>query len=275
MHQFIEVTNAALPVLYGILFAAYLSAFLGKGEVWVRRVTSFLPFLVVLHGAYLAGRTIHLGHIPLLSRSEAMSTVGFCLAVIYLIQERQVRVREVGVFVLGPAWALQLFSSFHIQHIVLTQDPQFQGALFRFHVFTSILAYVGFAVAAFYGVLFLLLLREIESRRLGFMFSRLPALETLSRMNYRTVLLAFVLFTLGVITGTVWAIRVLEDHSAVDPKMIGSVVIWLIYASFLGLSALRRWQGRSGALLSLFGFAAVLTVFVALNFLLPSFHDFL
>ncbi len=275
MIRLVILGNVALPILYGIVFLAYGAAFLSKEEKRTGNWTGLLLPAAVVHGLYLAARTSALGHMPMLSRYEAMTTIAFCVVLFYLLLERQVKIRAVGVFIIGPAFLLQLISSTQIQHVIRAENPQFEGFLFRFHVVTSILAYVGFAVAAFYGILYLLLFREIRSRKLSFVFSRLPALETLSRMNYRAVLLAFVLFTLGLVAGIAWAYQVIDGFTLLDPKQVGTFVIWILYAALLAFSSRGRWQGRNGAILSLVGFASILAVFVALNLVFHSFHDYL
>lgn len=275
MIQLVAAGNILLPILYGITLIAYLAAFFTKGDKRAERWTSLLLPVALIHAVYLALRTSALGHFPLLTRYEAMSTITICVVLFYLVQERQAKLRALGVFIIGPAFLLQLISSTQIQHQILETNDHFQGFLFRFHVLTSILAYIGFAVAAFYGIMFLLLFQEIRTRKLGFIFSRLPALETLSRLNRRAVILAFSLLSIGLATGTYWAFKVVENFSMLDPKQVGSSLIWVLYATIIYFSSRGRWQGRVGAILSLVGFCAVLAVFLTLNLVLHSFHDYL
>lgn len=275
MIQAIAAGNIILPILYGLVFAAYLAAFVTKGAKRAERWTALLLPAALLHVGYLVLRMTALGHVPLLSRYEAMSTIALCVILFYLVQERQVNVRAVGVFIVGPAFLLQVISSLGIQHLVMEENDQFKGLLFRFHVLSSILAYVGFAVAAFYGVLYLLLFQELRNRKPGFVFARLPALETLSRLNRRAMTLAFSLLTFGLVTGTYWAHKVVENFSILDPKQIGSLLIWILYALFVALSTRGRWHGRAGAITSLIGFGTLLAVFLALNLVFHSFHDYL
>ncbi len=275
MIQLVTIGNILLPFLYGITFIAYLAAFLTKGDKRAERWTGLMLPVALIHASYLAIRTSALGHFPLLTRYEAMSTITICVVLFYLVQERQARIRALGVFIIGPAFLLQLISSTQIQHLIIESNDQFQGILFRFHVLSSILAYIGFAVAAFYGMMFLLLFQEIRTRKLGFVFSRLPALETLSRLNRRAVVLAFSLLSFGLLTGTYWAFKVVENFSIFDPKQIGSFVIWALYGIFIFFSSHGRLRGRAGAIFSLVGFGAVLAVFLTLNLILHSFHDYL
>lgn len=273
MDFLIPVLNMLLPGLYGIVALGYAALFFTKGESRFRVVTELLMPVALVHFAYLVLRTYHLQHIPLLSRPEAMTSIAFALVVVYLAQERPVRSRSVGVFVIAPAFLFQLISSLTITHVSQADRPLFQGGLFRFHVFSSVLAYVGFALAAFYAILFLFLFREIHSRDFRFFFSRLPALETLSRMNYRTVVLAFILFTLGIVTGSIWAARSFAAEALLDPHNVGSLLVWMLYA-FMIFRLWGRWPGRQGAVLSLVGFGAIVLLFTILSFVFPTYHDY-
>ncbi len=273
MNQLVIVGNVILPVLYGAAFIGYLIAFLRKEDKGAEKWTGLALPVTILHAAYLGVRTTALGHPPFFSGPEAASTLAFAMFLFYLVQERQVKMKSVGVFIVGPAFLLQLISSIQIHHVV-NRESLYQGFLFQFHVLASMLAYVGFAIAAFYGILFLLLFREIRTRKLSFVFSRLPALETLSRMNHRAVLLAFSLYTLGVGTGTFWAYKVVENYSALDPKQLGTFMIWVLYAVLIGVWGRGRWAGKNGAILSLIGFGSILAVFMTLNLIFHSFHDY-
>jgi ABC-type transport system involved in cytochrome c biogenesis permease subunit len=93
---------------------------------------------------------------------------------------------------------------------------------------------------------------------------RLLSLERLEKMNRWAVNLAFPFLTAGVLVG---AALLLQDRDAVrnwlDPKVLGSVVLWLLFLVLLYLRYGVHVQGRRLALLTIVAFALMLVTFAA------------
>jgi len=125
-----------------------------------------------------------------------------------------------------------------------------------------------------YGLLYLLLYHEIKSNRFGVMYSRLPNLELLETMSYRAEVFAFIMLTLAILVGLFWLPRVFATFSYWDPKLVGTLIIWVMYAG--GLSAKRRLglQGRKSMILALVGFGFVFLSMTVINLYLSGFHSF-
>ena len=70
------------------------------------------------------------------------------------------------------------------------------------------------------------------------------------------------------------AALVFTDISYLDPKLIGTIAIWFLYA--MALMAKRRsgWQGRKTMIVSLVGFCFVFLSMIVINLYLSSFHTF-
>ncbi len=102
----------------------------------------------------------------------------------------------------------------------------------------------------------------------------LPPLNVLDRLTYRTVVLAFPLLTLMVITGAVWANESWGRYWGWDPKETWALITWLFYAAFLHVRLVQGWKGRRSALLAVLGFIAVLFTYLGVSFLLPGLHSY-
>jgi ABC-type uncharacterized transport system permease subunit len=93
-------------------------------------------------------------------------------------------------------------------------------------------------------------------------------------MSHRAEVLGFVMLSVAILIGLFWLPRVFADFSYWDPKLVGSVVIWLLYA--VGLAAKRRfgWQGRRMMILTLIAFCFVFLSMTVINLYLSGFHSF-
>ncbi len=111
-----------------------------------------------------------------------------------------------------------------------------------------------------------------RGRRRGFATGwRLPSLNQLDTLEQRLVRIGFVVFTVALVLGSVLANEAWGHFWQWDPKQIFSLVSWLLYGA---LVQLRRsgLHGRRYALLSVVGFAIILTSFVGLGLVPVSKH---
>tara|TARA_B100000945_G_scaffold264750_1_gene223919 strand:- start:97 stop:762 length:666 start_codon:yes stop_codon:yes gene_type:complete len=104
-----------------------------------------------------------------------------------------------------------------------------------------------------------------------FEFSHSEELDTLS---YRSILVGFVLLTLGLITGAVWANEAWGTWWSWDPKETWAFISWLFYAAYLHMRISKGWQGRKPALMASTGFLVVLICYIGVNFLGIGLHSY-
>ncbi len=102
-------------------------------------------------------------------------------------------------------------------------------------------------------------------------FSQIERLDTLS---YRAILIGFVLLTLGLISGAVWANEAWGTWWSWDPKETWAFISWLFYAAYLHMRISKGWQGRKPAILATSGFFVVLICYLGVNFLGIGLHSY-
>jgi len=131
-------------------------------------------------------------------------------------------------------------------------------------------------VSVFVGVmtlvsipLFLILLRVFSVFR-----ERLPSLELFDEVGYKSIAVGWPLFTVGaLIAGAVWAHQAWGVYWSWDPKEVGSLVVWLIYAVYLHSRA--KWGIRASwcAVTAVLGFCAAILTLVG-NLVLGGLHAY-
>jgi len=274
----LQLLNVLLPLGYLLAVLAYLVVFLDSPD-WARKVATPLTMgVAAAHLAYLILCTLVFQHVPVANAWESFTFVAFAMVVVYLALEWRWKDKATGVFLLVPVLSFQILSSAFVTHTREVAEI-LKSPLFGVHVATALLGYVAFSVAAVYGTMYILLYRELKKHRVGLIFRRLPTLETLSRLNMGAIILGWVGLTLAGVLGVVWAESLtssgmLQGNFYADPKFLLTLVIWALYGATLGGRFLLRWPNRQLAYLSLVAFFLMVGTSLAVNLVLPSFHQF-
>lgn len=103
---------------------------------------------------------------------------------------------------------------------------------------------------------------------------RLPSLESLDGLMYKTACLAFAGLAMLLITGAIWANESWGRPWGFDSKETGALVAWLTYAGFLHTRISRGWTGRSSAYFAIVGFLLVIFTYLGVSYLLPGLHSY-
>ncbi len=104
--------------------------------------------------------------------------------------------------------------------------------------------------------------------------SRLPDLELLDDVEYKSIAMGWPLFTVGaLIAGAIWANQAWGVYWSWDPKEVGSLVVWLIYALYLHSRA--KWGLKASwcAVTAVLGFCAAILTLVG-NLILGGLHSY-
>ncbi len=91
---------------------------------------------------------------------------------------------------------------------------------------------------------------------------------------YKITSLGFVMLTISIVLGAIWAEQVWGSYWTWDPKETWALVTWIIYAIYLHLHRQRSWRGNKARILLIIGFTLVLFTFFGVNYLLPGLHSY-
>ena len=82
---------------------------------------------------------------------------------------------------------------------------------------------------------------------------QLPSAAALDRLAYRTTIVAFPLYTFGVIAGAIWAEAAWGRFWGWDPKETVAFVAWVVYAAYLHARATAGWRSGRAAWINVAG----------------------
>lgn len=246
-----------------LLYVYFLST---RSKTVGKVATAVTSLGVIAHTVSFGLRWSLAGHLPLVSWYEYLSAFTLALAAIYLIVERISSMKTIGAFTMPISWLLM--------GIALTKrvDPQplppaLRSFWFYLHTTGGAIAYGAFAVAFGIAVIYLLQERNMKRKVNTYLFKRLPPLEVLDHLSYRSIVFAFPLLTVVIVSGAIWADQAWGRYWGWDPKETSSLVTWLLFAAYMHARITAGWRGKKAAWLAIAGFAAVLLTFFGFNYI--------
>ncbi|MEB3308384.1 MAG: c-type cytochrome biogenesis protein CcsB [Cyanobacteriota bacterium] len=98
--------------------------------------------------------------------------------------------------------------------------------------------------------------------------------ERLDALSYRTITVGFLLLSVGLVSGAVWANEAWGSWWSWDPKETWALICWLVYAAYLHTRLIRGWQGRRPALLASAGLVVIAVCYIGVNLLGIGLHSY-
>ena len=208
---------------------------------------------------------------PLGNMYEFTSAVCLAAVVTWLVVLRRVpALRVVALFVLLPVVILLFLAGTVLYARAAPVVPALRSYWLVVHV-TTITVSSGLLLVP--GIASLLYLLRRSSRG-GALVDRLPAAATLDRLAYRTTIVAFPLYTFGVIAGAIWAEAAWGRFWGWDPKETVAFVAWVVYAAYLHARATAGWRSGRAAWINVAGLAVVLFNLFFINMVVAGLHSY-
>ena len=273
MLDIIHILNQILPALYLTTVLTYFFDFRKKSDL-LNNVKRILLFAALgTHLAYLIFRSVEFNHLPITNKNEIFTLLAFAIAFSYFILELLSNVRGTGLFIISMSLIFQVFSTIFIQD--LTSVPEvLRNRMLGTHVISALLGYSGFAVSAVYGILYILLYKELKLNKFGLIFNRLPSLETLEKLSYYSVVIGFVLLSIAMGIGIIWLPEAFPNFSYSDPKLLSTTLVWMIFGVGIMAKSVGNWYGKKVIKFYLIGFIIAMLSMLFANVLVKSFHVF-
>ncbi len=268
-----SILDYAVLIFYALSLGLHIWHLYNTNRLIGRLGTAFLAGGVVLHYLSLLKRAQALHSVPYQDLYGSMSLFAWLLAATYLGIERFHRQRAVAPFVLPFVLILVVVATIlapktHVAH------PPARGALFALHVTANILSYAAFTLSFVLSLIYLAQNRLLRDRKLGSVIWRFPALEVLEKMCRSSVVVGIVALAIGTSLGFVWAHRLLGSYVTGDPKELFSVLMLLIYGSYLWLAGQTTWRGARACRLCAVNFVFVILSYTVVNFYFSSYHRY-
>ena len=231
-------------------------------------VLLLLGFLVHFAALEIGGRATH--SVPYRDLPSSMSLFAWMIAASYGILLVRHREGSTGPFLIPLAIFFLVVSLVTHPGAVVVSDPRRSGPLFAMHVTLAIFGYAALTLAFVLAQLYLIQNQQLRRRKLGPLFSKLPALDVLSQLQRTAVIIGVSALTVATVLGLIWA----KQHWGTywDPKVLFTFLIIGLY--LFTLFPGRAGGGKRNAILSIAGFILLLFSYSIVNLFISQEHTF-
>jgi cytochrome c-type biogenesis protein CcsB len=270
-----------ITIAYALLWTSAIS-YLFLAKLYRRWIgwwaTGCASIVWALLTVALVQRGLAAGHWPLTTAYEFALCFTWSILTIYLLLEITWRERRTGAFVLAIAL---LVASYAItrpesQKEIIPLLPALRSIYLQLHVFSAMVGYAGFGVAAGLGIA--LITKQASAAEIN-QEGWIPVEGEIESMMERVAALGFLWLTLGILTGAIWAQNAWGRYWGWDPKETWALITWLWYLLALHIRMLRNWRRQRLAWLLIIGFGVVIFTYIGVPWLvrtvrLESLHGF-
>jgi ABC-type transport system involved in cytochrome c biogenesis permease subunit len=214
-----------------------------------------LPALA-LHGVIIVRIAMDYGRIPLIGLHDTLGFLAFAIGVSYIIAGWG-RKRDAFSYITIPIILIFLAGSQASPAMSGPLPPILKTIWFELHVILSFVAYALFAIGAVFGILYL-------NRK-----------EPSAEINqYRSLLLGYVLFSVAMVFGGIWAYLAWGSYWLWTPKELWTTIVWFSYGLYFHARLVRGWMGPKVVWMGIAGFVIVMFTYVGVGLLMKSSHEF-
>jgi cytochrome c-type biogenesis protein CcsB len=103
---------------------------------------------------------------------------------------------------------------------------------------------------------------------------RLPAVEVLDDVMYKSIAVGFAFFTIATVLGALWAAEAWGGYWSWDPKETWALIVWLNYAAWLHMRLMKGLRGTVASWWALAGLGVTTFAFIGVNMFLSGLHSY-
>jgi cytochrome c-type biogenesis protein CcsB len=247
---------------------------------WVRAGVALSSVGVVAHTAAVITRGLAVHRAPWGNMYEFVTALTCVAAMFFLFVMIRYRAWTLGVFVMGAVVVALGLAETLIYTAAGQLVPALQSYWLDIHVTAMTLATGIFFVAAVLGIVYLIVDRYARRVAAGRaepgngIIRRLPTIEQLDRLTYRTIVFGFPVWTFGVIAGAIWADQAWGRYWGWDPVETWAFITWVLYAAFLHARATAGWRGRRAHYIQLLGFTSLMFNILVVQVFITGLHSY-
>jgi cytochrome c-type biogenesis protein CcsB len=251
-----------------------------EAGAWVRAAVALSAFGALAHTVAIVCRGLAVHRAPWGNMYEFITALTCVAALFFIYVLIRFRAWTLGVFVMGAVVIALGLAETLVYTAAGPLVPALQSYWLSIHVTAMTLACGIFFVAAVLGIMYLVSQRYQARVAAGKaqpgngLMERIPSLEQLDKLTYRTVVFGFPVWTFGVIAGAIWADQAWGRYWGWDPVETWAFITWVIYAAYLHARATAGWRGARAHYIQLLGFASLVTNMLVVQVFITGMHSY-
>ena len=256
---------AAVVGYFAATMLQSVGAMMGKDRL-TRAARAVFIAGFALHTAYTACRGVAAGRLPLANQFEFASGFAWSAAIMGIVLYARLRQNWVMTVSMPVAFLVLSYAAFQPMEIKELM-PALRSTWFALHIGSATFSYASFAIAGGLGARYLAMLKKGHSETE-------TAMKQTDYMTYRLICLGFLLLTVVILSGAIWAEQAWSRWWSWDPKETWALITWILYAIYLHQRMRMKRQGKQMAWFAVIAVFCVLFTFAGVNKLLPGLHSY-
>ncbi len=227
-----------------------------------------------IHSGFLIFLGLESNSIPITNVYESFVSLLWCILFVYINLDYLYKLPSLDTFLIPIVTALSIWAlTFDGGNLLVTVS--LQNFWLIAHIIPIFIGYAAFTISFSLSVMYLTQQRQLKLKLFGPLFNKLPSLEGIDNLMWKTISFGFPLLTLGLVFGTFWVKtqNILGDLWYLDYKVVLGLATWLTYAALLHMRLVASFHGTKIACLTIAGFCLVLFTFIG-TFFMGSKHAF-
>lgn len=233
MDMMFRIQELILLLYFISLSALSYDLFLRNRQV--RKVSLYvLTPAVVLHFLSVVQLGVTLGRIPILTLAESfftLSLVFILLGAIHFVKTKSEFILLFYLIITIVLMTVYTFSSLNFSSTALTLE--IVNELLVVHVGSALIAYVLFFIGMINAVIYLIQRRNLKLKKFNRSFFSLFSIGTAEKMMIRLTFIGVIFMSISIILGIVWGLQIIGPNVLIDPKVIGTVCVIIMYSVIL------------------------------------------
>tara|TARA_B100001939_G_scaffold94307_1_gene80876 strand:+ start:2996 stop:3940 length:945 start_codon:yes stop_codon:yes gene_type:complete len=300
------VQSLPFDLVTGLGFGAFLLLLLAMPlafwSVASKARTGSVQLLVAMANLLLTSQLVlrwwESGHFPISNLYESLCFLAWACTLTQLLVERSWPSPIVAAAATPMGLGCIAFASFALPDQLQTSAPlvpALRSSWLVMHVSVIMVSYAALLVGSLLSLAVLVTDRgealELRSSSIGsggfrqsvgvgndgvlqLQSIQLSTTEQLDSLSYRTITVGFLMLTVGIVSGAVWANEAWGSYWSWDPKETWALICWLVYAAYLHTRLSRGWQGRRPALVAVVGLVVIAVCYIGVNLLGIGLHSY-
>ncbi len=256
---------AGLVLYFAAMLAQLCGVALKRTKLTLAARVLFIAALA-LQTAYTVWRGVVAGRLPLANQFEFAAGFAWATAVLGLVLYMRLKQEWTLTAAMPLAFLVLSYAAFQPMEIKDLM-PALRSTWFALHIGSAAFSYAAFAIAGGLGVRYLALCKKGHDEADTHM-------KQTDYMGYRLICLGFLLLTVVILSGAIWAEQAWSTWWSWDPKETWALITWIVYAIYLHQRLRMRWQGKRMAWFAIIAVICVLFTFAGVNILLPGLHSY-
>src|SRR5208283_1551226 len=247
----------------GLLYALVALARTSSTSETLGKIALHASYLgMVFHFVSLTEAVVQSGQLTSATVHNAVSLLAFLVMVVFMLAYMVYQTTTPGIVIFPLVFLLTFVAATGQQPLVFASIAVKRGWL-PVHILMIFTGYAALFLSFGASILYLLQERALKSKNSSGMFSRLPSLQVIDDIGYRSLMLGFPFMTLGLIAGIVVAEGTYGRIDFLDPKILLSVLMWAVYLLMVYMRLNAGWRGRRAALLASMAFVAAIVAWIS------------